>query len=132
MSRCENPVRNAAEIVDDAVTVLRNRGYSRQTAAREAAQWLGTSLRRVQSLLFGEPVRVNTDELADLRANYMRLLDDEARDLDRRAAQTRARIQELRGMIDADQTTSALLEAQRGRVHLGRRAINERGRVVPA
>jgi hypothetical protein len=108
MSRCEVYVRSASEIVDDSVTLLRNRGYTRQTAARECAAWLGTTARRVQALLFGEPVRVDAEEYAELRANYIRLLDDEAQDLERRAAKMRMKLQELRGTQDAEIPTSLL------------------------
>ncbi len=128
MSRCNFSERYDVEIVDDAVSRISNRGISRQVAAKEAAQWLGTNVRRIQSFLFGEPVRVDADELAELRANYIRLLDDDARDLERRAAATRARIQELRGALDADTSKTPIEILEGGKPGFYPRRGNHDGR----
>lgn len=132
MSRSDTPERDAAAIIDECVTVLRNRGHTRQAAARDAAVWLNTSFRRVQSLLFGEPVRVDDAELTELRAAYARLLDDEARDLERRMALTRARLNEIRGELHDNETTTAVLATSGTRVYAGRGVGNRRGGALPA
>ena len=41
-----DPARRAAELVDDTVTAIRNRGHTREHALRVAARELGIGLRR--------------------------------------------------------------------------------------
>jgi hypothetical protein len=64
--------------------------------ARVAAE-LGLGLRRVRSLLYGDPVVVGDEELARLRAAFIRHLDAEAARLEARSAAARERLRRERG-----------------------------------
>src|SRR5579862_3133742 len=84
-----DPARVAAELVDETVNAIRNRGHTRSLALRIAAAELGLGLRRVRSLLYGDPVVVADEELARLRAAFLRHLDAEAARLEARSAAAR-------------------------------------------
>jgi hypothetical protein len=88
--------RRAALLVDDTVTHIRNRGYSRGHALRLAAQELGLRLRRARALLYGDPVVVLDDELARIRAAFLRHLEAEAQDLALRSAASRERLHRMK------------------------------------
>ena len=72
-----DPARRAAELVDDAVTAIRNRGHTREHALRMAARELGIRFRRARALIYGDPVVVFDEELARIQAGYLRHLDAE-------------------------------------------------------
>ncbi len=93
----DNAVRHAAELIDDTVTAIRNRGYTRETALRLAAMELGVRIRRAKALLYGDPVALTGDELAAIRAAYMRHLDAEAEHLAARSAAARERLRRMQG-----------------------------------
>jgi hypothetical protein len=83
--------RRAALLVDDAVNSIRNRGHTRKTALGIAAQELGLRVRRVRALLYGDPVVVLDEELARIRAAFLRHLDEDAKDLAARSEAARER-----------------------------------------
>lgn len=93
----DNASRHAAELLDDVVTAIRNRGYTRETALRLAAMELGVRIRRAKALLYGDPVALTDDELAAIRAAYMRHLDTEAAHLAARSAAARERLRRMQG-----------------------------------
>jgi len=84
--------RLAAELVDDTVTDIRNRGHTRQHALRLAALELGLGFRRARSLLYGDPVALPGEELLRIRAGYLAHLDAEAAHLAARSAAARERL----------------------------------------
>ena len=88
--------RIAAELVDDTVTAIRNRGHTRRYALRIAARELGIRLRRARSLLYGDPVTLLDAELAEIRAAFLRHLDAEAEHLAARSAAARERLARMR------------------------------------
>jgi hypothetical protein len=92
-----DPARAAAEMVDETVTAIRNRGHTRHLALRLAARELGLRLRRVRALVYGDPVRVDEPELAAIRAAFLRHLDAEAARLEARSAAARERLRRERG-----------------------------------
>lgn len=91
-----DPARHASELVDDAVTAIRNRGHTREHALRLAAAELGLRFRRARSLLYGDPVAVHDEELARLRAAFLAHLDTEAAHLAARSAAARERLARMR------------------------------------
>jgi G:T-mismatch repair DNA endonuclease (very short patch repair protein) len=84
--------RRAAELVDDTVTDIRNRGHTREHALRLAATVLGLRFRRARALLYGDPVALHDEELARIRAAFLHHLDSEAEHLTARSAAARARL----------------------------------------
>lgn len=90
-----DPARRAAEMVDDAVTSIRNRGHTREHALRVAARELGIRFRRARALLYGDPVTVFDEELASIRAAYLRHLDIEAAHLAARLNAVRERCRSI-------------------------------------
>jgi len=82
-------------MADDTVSRIRNRGHTRQIALNYAASALGVTARRIRALVYGEAYTIEPAEHLKLKAEYRRFLDEEARDLERRAAEARARIREL-------------------------------------
>lgn len=84
--------RSAAELVDDTVTDIRNRGHTREHALHVAASVLGLRYRRARALLYGDPVALHDDELARIRAAFRRHLDIEAEHLTARTAAARERL----------------------------------------
>jgi hypothetical protein len=88
--------RQAAVLVDDTVTAIRNRGHTRQHALRLAALELGLRFRRARSLLYGDPVALLDAELADIRAAFLAHLDAEAAHLSARSAAARERLRRMR------------------------------------
>jgi urease accessory protein UreE len=92
-----DPARQAAELVDETVTAIRNRGHTRQYALHLAARELGLRFRRARSLLYGDPVNLPDDELARIQAAYLAHLDAEAAHLAERSAAARERLRRLRG-----------------------------------
>ena len=89
------PARLAAEYVDEAVSAIRNRGHTRQHALRLAARELGIRFRRARALLYGDPVTLHDEELARIRAAFLRHLDAEAAHLERRLAAARDRARRM-------------------------------------
>jgi hypothetical protein len=96
-----DPARTAAQLVDETVNAIRNRGHTRSLALRIAAAELGLGFRRVRSLLYGDPVVVTNEELAHIRAGFLTHLDIEAGQLAARSARARARrARMLAGEVD--------------------------------
>lgn len=99
MSKSHNfvndPLRSAAELLDDAVTAFRNRGYTREAGLEQAALALGIPLNRAKALLYGRLYSVAADEYETIRARFLNHLDDEADHLARRAAEARARRRQM-------------------------------------
>jgi hypothetical protein len=87
--------RQAAVLVDDAVTAIRNRGHTRKHAVHLAALELGIRFRRARSLLYGDPVSLLDSELADIRAAYLAHLDAEVAHLSARSAAARERLRRM-------------------------------------
>ena len=90
-ARDPDPARVAAELVDETVNAIRNRGHTRSLAVRIAAAELGLGLRRIRSLLYGDPVTVAEEELARIRDRFLTHLDIEAAQLEARSARARER-----------------------------------------
>jgi hypothetical protein len=87
--------RAAAEIADDVVTAVRNRGFTRRQAVDVAAAELDTSPRRVRALLWGEPIRVFRAEYDRLCDRFAAHLEAEAQRHDKRAAALRERLRSM-------------------------------------
>jgi hypothetical protein len=87
--------RQAAVLVDDTVTAIRNRGHTRQHAVHLAAVELGIRFRRARSLLYGDPVALLDAELADIRRAFLAHLDTEAAHLAARSAAARERLRRM-------------------------------------
>jgi hypothetical protein len=94
-ARDPDPARVAAELVDETVNAIRNRGHTRSLAVRLAAAELGLRLRRVRSLIYGDPVVVAEEELVRLRAAHLRHLDAEALHLAARLDAVRERCRRI-------------------------------------
>lgn len=92
----EEPARHAAELVDDVVTAIRNRGHTREHALRMAAAELGIRFRRARALLYGDPVALHDAELTLIRAAFLNHLDTEAAHLAARCEAARARLARMR------------------------------------
>ena len=90
-----DPVREVAELIDDVVTAIRNRGYTRERAMKQAALELGMTHRRVRSLTWGEAWRVTAEEHAAIRARFLDFLDREAEQLAARSEAARARRRQM-------------------------------------
>jgi hypothetical protein len=90
-----DPDQLAAAMVDDAVTAIRNRGHTRRYAVHVAARELGLRVRRVRSLLYGYPVTLLDEELAEIRGGYLRHLDAEMAHLSARLAAARERLRRM-------------------------------------
>ena len=94
-ARDPDPARVAAELVDETVNAIRNRGHTRSLAVRIAAAELGLRLRRVRSLIYGDPVVVADEELVRLRMAYVRHLESEVVQLAARSAAARERLRQM-------------------------------------
>lgn len=90
-----DPLRQAAEWIDQTVTAIRNRGHTREHAMEQASLALGVGRRRVRALLYGEAFSIAPDELDRLRDGFLAHLDDEAEHLAQRAAEARARRRQM-------------------------------------
>jgi hypothetical protein len=90
-----DPARRAAELVDDTVTAIRNRGHTREHALRVAAHVLGIRFRRARALVYGDPVSLFDEELASIQAAYLRHLDAEAEHLTARLNAVRERCRRI-------------------------------------
>ena len=88
-------IRDAAQLVDDAVTAFRTRGYTRETALHQAALALGISPRRAKGLVYGEVFAMALDEYRQIKARFLRHLDDEAESLAARSEAARARRKQM-------------------------------------
>jgi hypothetical protein len=93
--RDPDPARIAAELVDETVNAIRNRGHTRSLAVPIAAAELGLGIRRLRSLLYGDPVVVTDDELTRLRAAHLRHLNAEVAHLLTRAHAARERCRRM-------------------------------------
>ena len=91
--------RDAALLLDDAVTSIRNRGHTREHALRLVAQEFGLRFRRARALLYGDPVVLLDAELKRIRTAFLDHLDAEAEDLAARSAAARER---RRRMLEDD------------------------------
>lgn len=83
--------RRAAELVDETYTSYRTRGHHGKTAVQLAAQALRITVRRAQSLIYGEPVTVQTEELVAIQSAFLAHLDEEIAHLSQRQEAIRAR-----------------------------------------
>ena len=90
-----DPVRRAAEMVDEAVTDYRNRGYTREHAVEQAALALDLPKRRIKALLYGEAFSIAADEYHRIRNRFLAHLDEQADHLARRSAEARARRKQM-------------------------------------
>lgn len=90
-----NLLREAAELIDDAVTMVRNRGYTREKAIDQASVSLGMSKRRVKSFLYGEAICIAIDEYQKLKDRFLDHLDNEADHLAQRSAAVRLRRKQM-------------------------------------
>lgn len=88
--------RQAASLLDEAVTAYRNRGHTREHALRLVARMFGLRLRRARALLYGEPVLVQDDQLNRIRESFLAHLDAEAEHLAARSAKARERLRRMR------------------------------------
>lgn len=86
---CE--IRKIAEMADEVVTAIRNRGHTREQAVTAAAERLGMRVSRVRDFIYGRVFSTNREERAAARARYLAFLDDEADQLMRRSEEVRAR-----------------------------------------
>jgi hypothetical protein len=94
-TRIDDPDREVAIWLDNAVNDFRNRGLTKGEAKQQAAQALGISPRRAHAILYGQPFRVARTAINKLRDRYMAHLEQEAANLERRAAAAMARRREL-------------------------------------
>src|ERR1700692_4786213 len=88
-------LREAASLLDEAVTDIRNRGYTRDTALSHAAGIFGLTASRVKKFIYGEVVAVSEAEREAIRRQYREHL---ARQADYHAAQleaAKARLQQM-------------------------------------
>jgi hypothetical protein len=92
--------RSAAGLADEATCHIRNRGLTQRKAIPIAAQELGTSVRRLRSLLFNEPIAVARAEYDRLCDRFLAHLDAEAEQLEARAAALRERRRRLEAGIE--------------------------------
>ena len=70
--------RQTMGLVDEVVTMFRNRGYRSAIAIEQTALALGLSERRVRSIFYGEAFTLAAGEYAAIRRQYMNHLDVEA------------------------------------------------------
>ena len=87
--------RHAAELLEDVVNAFRNRGHTREHALVMAARELALNIRRARALLYDEPVVVLDQEIAAIRAAFLRHLDAEAEHLAARSAAARERLRRI-------------------------------------
>jgi hypothetical protein len=97
-----------ASWIDDVVTLIRNRGFTRERAVHEVAARFGMSLGRVQNAAYGRPIIVrDNNELARLRSRYdAALAEEEAFLLAKRKA-----LRAKRAQINASETTDEVRQA---------------------
>lgn len=88
-------VTEAASLVDDAVTSIRNRGFTREHAVKQAAQSLGVPESRAKALLYGKVFAVAAEEYRSIKARFLAHLDAEAEYLSQRAEAARMRRREM-------------------------------------
>jgi hypothetical protein len=70
--------RLVAGWIDEIVTLIRNRGFTREHAVHEAAARFGMSLGRVQNATYGRPITIrDQQELLRLRSRYAAALAEE-------------------------------------------------------
>ena len=86
-----------ARLLDDAVTDIRNRGYTREGALSRAAEWFGVTVGRAKRMVYGEAYSVTEAERAAIRRRYLDHLDEQARYYEAKldAAKARRRQMEL-------------------------------------
>jgi hypothetical protein len=99
-ARDPDPARIAAELVDETVNAIRNRGHTRSLAVHLAAAELGLGFRRIRSLLYGDPVVVTPEELVRLQVAFLGHLDTEMGQLSARLARTRELARMLADEVD--------------------------------
>ena len=88
-------IRDAAQLVDEAVTAFRNRGYTRERAVEQAALALGISHRRARGLIYGEVFAMAVDEYRAIKARFLRHLDEEAESLAGRLEAVKAKQRQM-------------------------------------
>lgn len=87
LSLTDDPIRKSASLLDEAVTDIRNRGYTRDTALSHAAGIFGLTASRIKKLVYGEIVAVSEAEREAIRRQYREHL---ARQADYHATQLEA------------------------------------------
>lgn len=88
-------VRDAAALIDDAVTALRNRGHTREHAVRQAALFFGLPESRAKGLLYGKVFALAAEEYRAIKARFLDHLDAEADYLAARSQAARARRKQM-------------------------------------
>jgi len=91
----ESVIRDAASLIDDVVTDIRNRGFTREQAFTQAATELGIPLRRAKKLAYGEIHKIAADEYRTIQRRFARHLDAEAKHLTSRMEAVKQRRQNL-------------------------------------
>jgi hypothetical protein len=93
-------VRDAARLVDDAITNIRNRGYTREQAIAQVAERFGLPATRVKKLAYGEAYSITEDEYISIIDNFLKHLENEEEFLaagSRAARERRAKMEVERG-----------------------------------
>jgi hypothetical protein len=91
----DDKTRQASKLFDEAVLSIRNRGHTTEHALCLAAKEFGIRLRRAKALLYGEPVVVLDDELARIRAAFLKHLETDAEYHAARSAASRERLRRM-------------------------------------
>lgn len=85
----------AGRLVDEAVTHIRNRGYTRERAILEVANSLGLQPHRAKKLAYNEVDTLDTDEYLTILFRFQGHLDAEAQNLASRLASIKKRRRQL-------------------------------------
>jgi hypothetical protein len=86
----KDPLRVAAEWLDQYVIAIRNRGYTKRYAIKQASQHFGVSRRRVEALIYGQAFAMPDDEFKRVLDQYLCHLDEDAEAHAARSAEARA------------------------------------------
>lgn len=93
---CEPSWRTAIEkMVHDAVTGFKRHGLKIDGAIEQASLALGISQRSAFSIYYGQPIALTEAHYRAILDRFLLHLDAQAADLDHRAAEIRARRQQL-------------------------------------
>lgn len=91
----ESLIRDAASLIDDVVTDIRNRGFTREQAFAQAAVELGLPLNRAKKLAYGELQKIAAEEYRAIQRRFEKHLDAEAKHLNTRMEAVKKRRQDL-------------------------------------
>lgn len=99
MTRSHNslsdPLREAMGLFDEAVTDIRNQGYTRENALTRAAARFGLTLGRARKLLYGEASAISDHEREAIRRRYLDHLDEQAAHYEQRLESAKARRRQM-------------------------------------